>query len=45
MKSGALNTADALTLMHIQPKFDVTEWPRKVEIHLEETQKPCTGLF
>src|SRR5258705_12438558 len=34
------NTADALTLMHIPPKFDVTEWPRQVELFLEKTQKP-----
>ncbi|NDZ17475.1 hypothetical protein C7T35_03055 [Variovorax sp. WS11] len=35
-----LNTADALTRMHIPPTFDVTEWPRQVERFLQKTQKP-----
>ena len=39
-RNAALNTADALTLMHIDPKFDVTEWPRQVEMHLAETRHP-----
>lgn len=47
MVSGALNptnqlldTADALTLLHVPPKFDVTEWPRQVEAFLHATEKP-----
>ena len=47
MQSGALNqenrllnTADALTLMRIPRKFDVTEWPRQVEAFLQATEKP-----
>jgi len=39
-QSEALSTSDALTLMRIPPKFDVTEWPRQVELFLEKTQKP-----
>src|SRR5258706_450198 len=39
-RNAALNTADALTLMHIDPKFDVTEWPRQVEVHLAQTRNP-----
>ena len=35
-----LNTADALTLMRVPPKFDVTEWPRQVEAFLHATEKP-----
>lgn len=47
MQPGALNqanrlfnTADALTLMRIPNKFDVTEWPRQVEAFLQATEKP-----
>jgi hypothetical protein len=40
MKHGALNTADALTLMRIPKKFDVTGWPRQVEVQLQQAQKP-----
>lgn len=47
MQSGAsnqadrlFNTADALTLMRIPNKFDVTEWPRQVEAFLQATEKP-----
>jgi hypothetical protein len=35
-----LSTADALTLMRVPPKFDVTEWPRQVEAFLHATEKP-----
>ena len=33
-------TADALTLMHVPPKFDVTKWPREVEAFLDKTTNP-----
>ena len=32
-------TNDALTTMAIPPKFDVTHWPRNVELHLERTER------
>ena len=35
-----LNTDDALTRLVIPPRFDVTEWPRNVELFLEKTHKP-----
>jgi hypothetical protein len=38
--NAALDTSDALTLMRVAPKFDVTEWPRQVEQFLMRTQKP-----
>lgn len=39
-KNQRLDTADALTLMRVPPKFDVTEWPRQVEAFLQATEKP-----
>jgi hypothetical protein len=33
-------TQDAMTLMDIPPKFDVTHWPLGVEKYLEQTEKP-----
>ena len=33
-------TADALTLMHVPAKFDVTKWPREVEAFLHKTTDP-----
>jgi len=38
--NAALDTDDALTLMRVDPKFDVTEWPRQVELFLTRTQNP-----
>ncbi len=35
-----LRTADALTLMNVSPRFDVTEWPRQVERFLHNTENP-----
>lgn len=36
----AMPTADALTLMQIPAKFDVTQWPREVEDFLLKTSHP-----
>lgn len=36
----AMTTADALTILDIAPKFDVTHWPRNVERYLERTENP-----
>jgi hypothetical protein len=36
----SLPTQDAMTLMDIPPKFDVTHWPLGVEKYLEQTEKP-----
>nr|WSY53860.1 hypothetical protein OG999_29590 [Streptomyces sp. NBC_00886] len=33
-------TQDAMTLMDIPPKFDVTHWPLGVEKYLAQTEKP-----
>ena len=33
-------TADALTLMHVPSKFDVTKWPKEVEAFLHKTTDP-----
>ena len=33
-------TADALTLMHVPTKFDVTKWPAEVEAFLHKTTNP-----
>ena len=33
-------TTDALTLMHVPAKFDVTKWPREVEAFLHKTTNP-----
>jgi hypothetical protein len=35
-----MRTDDALTLMHVPPKFDVTKWPREVEEFLQDTTNP-----
>lgn len=35
-----METSDALTLMHVPLKFDVTKWPREVEAFLERTTDP-----
>jgi hypothetical protein len=36
----AVPTHDAMTTLDIPSKFDVTHWPRNVEKHLEQTEKP-----
>jgi hypothetical protein len=36
----SVDTEDAMTLLEIPPKFDVTHWPRGVERYLEQTEKP-----
>ena len=33
-------TSDALTLMHVPAKFDVTKWPSEVEAFLHRTTRP-----
>ena len=47
MKYASLNvpgremaTADALTLMHVPVKFDVTKWPAEVEAFMHRTSNP-----
>jgi hypothetical protein len=36
----SVHTHDAMTILDIPSRFDVTYWPRNVEKYLEQTEKP-----